>query len=55
MKKYEELFDNIDATHSGFVDWDKMVSYMLLMFYESDDRVKAFSIPNFKPIKNITK
>ena len=53
--KYEDLFDNIDVTQSGAVDWDKFASYILIMLYESDDRLKAFSIPNWKPIKQIHK
>lgn len=53
--KYEELFDNIDVTQSGFVDWDTFTSYLLIMMYESDDRIKAFSIPNWKPIRQISK
>ena len=53
--KYEELFDNIDVTQSGTVDWDKFASYILIMLYESDDRLKAFSIPNWKPIKQVHK
>ena len=53
--KYEELFDSIDVTQSGTVDWEKIVSYFMIMLYESDDRLKAFSIPNFKPIKHINK
>jgi WD repeat-containing protein 49 len=54
-KKYEELFENIDVTKTGFVDWNKFTSYMLLMLYETDDRTKAYSIPNWKAEKNIQK
>ena len=53
--KYNELFDNIDVIQSGSVDWDKFASYMLMLLYESDDRVRAFSIPNWRPVRNIHK
>jgi hypothetical protein len=28
---------------------------LLIMLYETDDKVKAFSVPNWKPIKQIHK
>lgn len=51
--EYEELFDNIDVTRTGQVDWDALTSYILNTLYESDDKNNAFSIPNWKPMKNI--
>jgi Ca2+-binding EF-hand superfamily protein len=53
--EYDELFKNIDVVQSGTVDWDKFASYILNTLYESDDRMNAFSIPNWKPIKTVTK
>ncbi|CAF0765559.1 unnamed protein product [Brachionus calyciflorus] len=52
-QEYEELFDNVDVTQSGYVDWDSFTSYLLIMLYESDDKLKAFSIPNWKPLKTV--
>ncbi len=53
--QYDELFDNIDVTKSGIVNWDTFSSYILLMLYENDDKVKKQFIPAWKPIKNIQK
>ena len=53
--QYGDLFDNIDVTQSKTVDWDMFANYILIMLYESDDRIKAFSIPNWKPLKQINK
>lgn len=53
--QYDELFKNIDVVQSGIVDWDKFASYILNTLYESDDRMNAFSIPNWKPMKQINK
>ncbi|XP_033126234.1 uncharacterized protein LOC117124189 [Anneissia japonica] len=44
---YEEhcdLFDKIDVTKEGKVDWDKIASHLLLEYVEKDDRVKATQV-----------
>ena len=40
-EEYGDLFDKIDVTKEGFVDWDKFCSHMLLEYYEKDDRMKT--------------
>ena len=49
--QYGELFDKIDITKEGGVDWDKLASHLLLEFYEKDDRVKATQVPQWKTLK----
>ncbi|XP_076439227.1 cilia- and flagella-associated protein 337-like isoform X1 [Babylonia areolata] len=49
--EYGELFDKIDVTREGTVDWDKFASHMLLEFYEKDDRVKSTQVPQWKDLK----
>ncbi|ESO89700.1 hypothetical protein LOTGIDRAFT_124680, partial [Lottia gigantea] len=51
--QYGELYDNIDVTREGSVDWDKFASHMLLEFYEKDDRVKSTQVPQWKDLKNL--
>ncbi|XP_078586384.1 cilia- and flagella-associated protein 337-like [Branchiostoma floridae x Branchiostoma japonicum] len=50
-EEYSELFDKIDVTKDGYVDWDKIASHMLLEYYEKDDRVKATQVPQWKDLK----
>ncbi|XP_013414484.2 WD repeat-containing protein 49-like [Lingula anatina] len=50
---YAELFDKIDVTKEGQVDWDKFASHMLLEFYEKDDRVKSTQVPQWKDLKTL--
>ncbi|XP_035829374.1 uncharacterized protein LOC101863074 [Aplysia californica] len=50
-EEYAELFDKIDVTREGTVDWDRLASHMLLEFYEKDDRVKSTQVPQWKDIK----
>ena len=53
--QYEDLFDKIDVTKEGVVDWDKFASHMLLEFYEKDDRVKSTQVPQWKDLKNLAR
>lgn len=50
-EEYTELFEKIDVTGEGYVDWDKFASYMLLEFYEREDRAKATQIPQWKDLR----
>ena len=53
--QYGELFDKIDVTKEGAVDWNKLASHMLLEFYEKDDRVKAMQVPQWKTPKHLAR
>ena len=44
MFRYGELFDKIDITQEGMVDWDMFVQFMLLEFYEEDEKVKTTQV-----------
>ncbi|KAF6768937.1 hypothetical protein AHF37_12688 [Paragonimus kellicotti] len=52
-QEYNELFDKIDITGDGVVDWDKFASHLLLEFYEKDDRMKKLSVPQWKDLKTL--
>ncbi|XP_022090760.1 WD repeat-containing protein 49-like isoform X1 [Acanthaster planci] len=49
--EYADLFDKIDVTKEGKVDWDKIASHLLLEYVEKDDRVKSTQVPQWKDIK----
>ncbi|XP_067850768.1 cilia- and flagella-associated protein 337-like [Heptranchias perlo] len=50
-EEYGDLFDRIDVTRDGFVDWDKVTTFMLLELYEKEERVKSSLVPQWKDIK----
>ncbi|XP_069474592.1 cilia- and flagella-associated protein 337 [Ambystoma mexicanum] len=50
-QEYGELFDKIDVTRDGFIDWDKLTSFMLLELYEKDERAKSSAVPQWKDIR----
>eukprot|EP00057_Strongylocentrotus_purpuratus_P020337 XP_011674811.1 PREDICTED: WD repeat-containing protein on Y chromosome [Strongylocentrotus purpuratus] len=51
--EYAELFDNIDVTKEGYVNWDKFTGHLLLEYVEKDDRVKSTQVPQWKDIKQL--
>jgi len=44
FNRYIELFDKIDITKEGFVDWDMFIQFMLLEFYEKDEKIKTTQV-----------
>uniref|UniRef100_A0A6J0UL29 Cilia- and flagella-associated protein 337 n=1 Tax=Pogona vitticeps TaxID=103695 RepID=A0A6J0UL29_9SAUR len=50
-EEFRELFDKIDLVHEGFIDWDKLTSFMLLELYEKDERTKLSVLPQWKEIQ----
>lgn len=50
-----ELFDKVDMTKEGVVDWDKLASYIMLNFYEQDDRLRSIQVPQWKDLRTLTR
>ncbi|KAG2463349.1 WDR49 protein, partial [Polypterus senegalus] len=49
-KEYGELFDRIDVTRDGSIDWEKVTSFLLLELNEKDERTKSTIVPQWKDI-----
>lgn len=49
--QFGQMFDRIDVTKQGVVNWDKFASHMLLEFYEKDDKVKSTQVPHWTELK----
>uniref|UniRef100_A0A8C6QHU6 EF-hand domain-containing protein n=2 Tax=Nannospalax galili TaxID=1026970 RepID=A0A8C6QHU6_NANGA len=50
-EEYGELFDKVDVAQDGFIDWDKLTSFILLSLYERDERTKAMEVPQWKDLE----
>ncbi|KAG8511463.1 WD repeat-containing protein 49, partial [Galemys pyrenaicus] len=50
-EKYGELFDKVDVAQDGFINWDKLTSFILLALYEKDERAKATVVPEWKDLE----
>ncbi|XP_054839505.1 WD repeat-containing protein 49 [Eublepharis macularius] len=52
-EEYGDLFDKIDLARDGFIDWDKLTSFVLLELYEREERTKLSVIPQWKDLRLI--
>ncbi|XP_051055191.1 WD repeat-containing protein 49 [Phodopus roborovskii] len=50
-EEFGELFDKVDVAQDGFIDWDKLTSFILLSLYERDERAKATVVPQWKDLE----
>ncbi|XP_059019560.1 WD repeat-containing protein 49 isoform X2 [Mustela lutreola] len=50
-EEYGELFDKVDMAQEGFINWDKLASFMLLALYEKDEQAKATVVPQWKDLE----
>ncbi|KAG3270961.1 WD repeat domain 49 [Ictidomys tridecemlineatus] len=50
-EEYGELFDKVDVAREGFINWDKLTSFILLSLYEKDARTKATVVPQWKDLE----
>lgn len=49
--EYGEIFDKVDVAQDGFINWDKLTSFMLLTLYENDEQAKATVVPQWKDLE----
>ncbi|OAF65538.1 WD repeat-containing protein 49 [Intoshia linei] len=48
VKQCEDFFDRIDINKSGYVDWDKIISLIMLQLYEKDNKIRSTQLPKWK-------
>ncbi|XP_006890451.1 PREDICTED: WD repeat-containing protein 49 [Elephantulus edwardii] len=51
QEDYQKLFDKVDVARDGFINWDKLTSFILLALYEKDERAKATVVPQWKALE----
>lgn len=49
-EEYGELFDKVDVVQDGFINWEKLTSFMLLSL-ENDEQAKTTVVPQWKDIE----
>lgn len=52
-KDYSELFDTIDISREGYINWDRFSSHLLLEYYEKEYRVKHSKVPQWVDLKYV--
>ncbi|XP_038273565.1 WD repeat-containing protein 49 isoform X3 [Dermochelys coriacea] len=50
-EEFGEMFDKIDLTRDGIIDWDKVTSFMLLDLNEKDEQTRSSVIPQWKNLR----
>ena len=52
-EEYAELFDLVDISRDGVIDWNSFSSHLLLEYYEREDRAKTTQVPQWQDLKYI--
>ncbi|XP_069329076.1 cilia- and flagella-associated protein 337 isoform X2 [Eulemur rufifrons] len=50
-EEYGELYDKVDMAQDGFITWDKLTSFILLVLYEKEERAKSTVVPQWKDLE----
>ncbi|KAK7811522.1 hypothetical protein U0070_006084, partial [Myodes glareolus] len=50
-QEFGELFDKVDVARDGFIDWDRLTSFILLSLYEREERAKATVVPQWTDLE----
>ena len=50
---YEELFDLVDISREGVINWDMFSTHLLREYYEKEDRVRQSKTPQWTSLKYI--
>ncbi|XP_076845249.1 cilia- and flagella-associated protein 337-like isoform X2 [Brachyhypopomus gauderio] len=50
-EEYEHLFDSVDVSREGWVDWRGLASFLLLGLSEKEELVRAASVPRWSPAR----
>ncbi|XP_035239652.1 WD repeat-containing protein 49-like [Anguilla anguilla] len=50
-EEYGQLFDNVDVTREGRVDWEKLTTFLLLELSEKDEHARAAMVTRWRPLR----
>lgn len=48
-EEYEHLFDSVDVSREGWVDWHRLASYLLLGLSEKQEQTTMSAVPHWCP------
>ncbi|XP_061074254.1 WD repeat-containing protein 49-like [Conger conger] len=52
-EEYGQLFDNVDVTREGRVDWEKLTTFLLLELSEKDEHARAAMVMRWRPLRTL--
>lgn len=53
-EEYEHLFDSVDVSREGWVDWNRLSSYLLLGLSEKQEQATMSVVPHWCPPQLLT-
>ncbi|XP_072551333.1 cilia- and flagella-associated protein 337-like isoform X2 [Salminus brasiliensis] len=53
QEEYGHLFDSIDVSRDGWVNWERIASFLLLGLSEKEEHARAASVPRWRPARTL--
>lgn len=48
-EEYGRLFDSVDVSREGHLDWTRLTTFLLLKLCEQDEQARAGTVPRWRP------
>ncbi|XP_028818964.1 WD repeat-containing protein 49-like isoform X2 [Denticeps clupeoides] len=49
QEEFGHLFDNVDVSREGWLDWPRLASFLLLELSEKEEHARAAAVPRWRP------
>ncbi|KAG9272878.1 WD repeat-containing protein 49-like [Astyanax mexicanus] len=53
QEEYGHLFDSVDVSREGWVNWERLTSYFLLGLSEKDEHIKTTAVLRWRPARTL--
>ncbi|XP_026882608.2 WD repeat-containing protein 49 isoform X2 [Electrophorus electricus] len=52
-EEYGDLFDSVDVSREGWVDWEHLASFLLLGLFEKEEHARTAAVPRWRPARTL--
>ncbi|KAK1785172.1 hypothetical protein P4O66_018589 [Electrophorus voltai] len=52
-EEYGDLFDSVDVSREGWVDWEHLASFLLLGLFEKEEHARNAAVPRWRPARTL--
>ncbi|XP_042564564.1 WD repeat-containing protein 49 [Clupea harengus] len=52
-EEYTRLFDSMDVSREGWLDWTRLTTFLLLKLSEQDEQARAGTVPRWRPPRTL--
>uniref|UniRef100_A0A3B4BXT7 WD repeat domain 49 n=1 Tax=Pygocentrus nattereri TaxID=42514 RepID=A0A3B4BXT7_PYGNA len=53
QEEYSHLFDSVDVSREGWVDWERLATFLLLGLSNKEEHAKAAAVPRWRPARTL--